>query len=80
VAFESVPQPLPEHVDVVSGNVHLTPAFLVSPATKAVNVSGWVEPTSTELPVAGGTISMVMVVELPPPQPQKITIPAHARK
>jgi hypothetical protein len=80
VTFESVPQPLPEHVDVVSVNIQVTPLFLVSPATIAVNVNACVEPTSTDSPVAGGTISMVMAVPLPPPQPQKITIPAHARK
>jgi hypothetical protein len=79
VVLESVPQPVPEQpVDPVS--FHVTPAFFVSPPTKAVYVNAWVEPTSTELPVAGGTISMVMVVVLPPPQPHRMMIPAHARK
>src|SRR5579859_963281 len=75
---ESVPQPAPEHPDPVSFQV--TPLFPVSPPSCALNVRVFAEPTSTEFPVAGGTISIVIGFELPPPQPQKTMRPAQARK
>lgn len=63
--FESVPQPVPEQF--VPLNFQVTPAFVVSSPSAAVKFSGVVVPTSTEVPVAGGIISIVIVFAAPPP-------------
>jgi hypothetical protein len=46
---------------------HVTPAFVVSSPSAAVKFKGWEAPTSTDEPVAGGIISMVIVFVAEPP-------------